>query len=260
MPSRRLKLLLALPLVPLGLTGSPAVAAPGELLPDLDQETPTALVLTREHHRWFLGFGSAVRNVGDGPLVIAGHRHGRRAPTMVADQLVERPGAPRLRVPRIGQIRFVESPDHRHWHFIGFDRYELHRTGERQVLRGGHKSGFCLGDRYRFPGPVLPSASPNPVFTSYCGLEQPRRLRVGEGISVGYGDYYQPNLEGQNISLQGLAAGHYTLVHRVNADRRLHELRYDNDAASLTFSLRWRRRLPDVRVLARCEDSADCAV
>jgi hypothetical protein len=44
----------------------------------------------------------------------------------------------------------------------------------------------------------------------------------------------------------------------VNADRRLRELRYDNDAASLLLSLRWRRGLPYVRVLARCEDSPDC--
>jgi hypothetical protein len=259
MLSRRLKLAAAVVLVPLGLTASTAQAAPGELLPDLDQEAPTALELARDNHRWFLGFGSGVRNVGDGPLVIAGHRPGRSDRTMVADQLVERPGAPRLRVPGVGRIRFVASADHRHWHYIGFDRYELRRIGGRLMVRGGRKSGFCLGDRYAVPAPVLPSAAPSPVFTSYCGLEQPWRMRVSEGISVGYGDYYQPNLEGQNIALQGLPRGRYTLVHRVNADRRLRELRYDNDAASLVFSLRWRRGLPDVRILARCEDSADCA-
>jgi hypothetical protein len=260
MLSLRIKHAAALVLVPIGLAASTAQAAPGELLPDLDQETPTALELARENHRWFLGFGSGVRNIGDGPLVIAGHRPGRAAATMVADQLVERPGTSPLRVPRVGRIRFVASSDHRHWHYIGFDRYELRRMGGRRVVRGGHKSGFCLGDRYAVPAPLLPSASPNPVFTSYCGLEQPWRMRVREGISVGYGDYYQPNLEGQNIELQGLPRGRYTLVHRVNADRRLRELRYDNDAASLVFSLRWRRGLPDVRVLARCEDSADCAL
>ena len=51
---------------------SPSAATPRELLPDLDQESPTALTVSRvaagANGRSFLGFGSAARNVGDGPL------------------------------------------------------------------------------------------------------------------------------------------------------------------------------------------------
>ena len=261
MPSRVLPVACGL-ILSLAPCASASAATPRELLPDLDQEAPTGLTVSRgaagAADQYFLGFGSAVRNVGDGPLVIDGHRRSRRRKTMVADQLVTREGALSERVRGIGRLRYVVSPDHRHWHYLGFDRYEL-REVDGGGARRGHKTGFCLGDRYAVPPPVLPSASPAPVFTSRCGLKQPGRTHVREGISVGYGDYYAANLEGQFISLSGLPDGRYTLVHRVNADRRLRELRYDNDAASLLLSLRWQSGVPYVAVLARCEDSARCA-
>jgi hypothetical protein len=238
-----------------------AAAAPQALLPDLDQEAPSSLTVSSARSggkaHYFLGFGSAVRNIGDGPLLIAGHRRSRRTARMVADQVVERAGAPSQRVRGVGHLRYVVSPDHRHWHYIGFDHYELRQVGGR-ALRRDRKSGFCLGDRYAVTAPVLPSASPAPVFTSRCGIGQRGRTQVGEGISVGYGDYYAGNLEGQDISLQGLPNGRYTLVHRVNADHRLRELRYDNDAASLLLSLHWESGVPYLRALARCDDSATC--
>ena len=54
--------------------------------------------------------------------------------------------------------------------------------------------------------------------------EQTRLLGIREGISVGYGDDYAANLEGQYLPLTGVADGRYVLVHRVNADRRIREL------------------------------------
>ena len=80
-----------------------------------------------------------------------------------------------------------------------------------------------------------------------------------EGISVGYGDDYKANLEGQYLPLRGLPAGRYTLVHTVNADRRLRERRFDNNAASLLLELRWQDRRPTVRVLRTCADTDRCA-
>ena len=48
------------------------------------------------------------------------------------------------------------------------------------------------------------------------------------------------------------------LVHRVNADRRLRERSYANNAASLRFRLRWRRDGPLIDVLETCPGSAHC--
>jgi hypothetical protein len=208
-----------------------AGAAPGGWrLPDLEQEAPSGLVLTNgaapgAPARYYLGFRSAVRNVGSGPLIIRGRRASRRTPTMRATQLIRGEGGELRRVRDVGRMRYVVSPGHRHWHLLTFDRYTLRgAAGGPRVARREH----------------------------------PGRLTMREGISVGYGDDYAANLEGQLIELTGLPDGRYVLTHEVNPDRRLRELRDDNNAASLSLSVRWLRGLPSVRVLAVCEHSADC--
>jgi glucose/arabinose dehydrogenase len=241
---------------------APLAAADSERLPDLDQRTPSDLVITRARTStgpvYVLGFRSAVSNVGDGPLILDASRPGPDTKTMAANQLVDRDGAPKQVIPGVGRLRYVVSPDHRHWHLLGFDHYELRRAGRRTAAVRDRKTGFCLGDRYAVRGPTLPAAPPEPVYTSRCGLDEPELLGIQEGISVGYGDDYAANLEGQYLTLTGLAAGRYVLVHQVNADRGLHELDYSNNAASLLLKLRWRHGQPMVRVLRSCPDSGRC--
>jgi glucose/arabinose dehydrogenase len=242
-----------------GFTG--AAAGGPERLPDLDQATPSGLVITRAGPRsrpvYRLGFRSAVSNVGVGPLVINGHRSGLDTAAMSADQLIEREGAPQEVVPGVGELRFVVSPDHRHWHLLRFERYELRRAGRGKAAVSDRKTGFCLGDRYAVRS-SLPAAPAAPVYTSRCGLGDTRLLGIQEGISVGYGDDYAANLEGQYLPLTGLRAGRYVLVHRVNRDRRLRELDYTNNTASLLLELRWRNRQPEVRILRKCPDTDRC--
>jgi hypothetical protein len=242
------------------LSGQAAAGVP--LLPDLDQEAPSQLAVSLagsgRHAQFLLGFRSAVRNVGDGPMIIAGHRFDEGMETMVADQQIQRRGGPAEVVGGVGRLRYVVSPDHRHWHLLAFERYELRRAGGKTAVARDRKTGFCLGDRYDVADRSLPGRAPSPVYTSRCGLGEPTLLGISEGISVGSGDDYAANLEGQYLPLTGLAAGRYVLVHRVNTNRRLRELRYDNDAASILLRLRWRDGVPRVAVLAACPDSARC--
>jgi hypothetical protein len=224
-----------------------------ERLPDLEQEVPTGLEIT-QHARaphWRLGFRSAVRNVGDGPLIISGRRPVPGVEKMVADQVIEQDGAPAELVRGAGRLRYVRARDHRHWHLLGFDRYELRRAGGRTVVRD-RKSGFCLGDRYAVTARELPARAPEKVYRSRCGLDHPELLGIREGISVGYGDDYVANLEGQWLPLDGLRAGRYRLVHRTNADGRLRERTRDNNAASVLFRLRWRHNAPQAKTLSTC--------
>src|SRR4051812_1816760 len=114
-------LLRLLPL-PLSLAGIPAAvltaatASAGRpdraRLPDLVQEVPSRLVVVRaqapDGPEYRLGFRSAVRNVGSGPLIIDGHRSAE-FDTMVADQVIEYRGEPRRRVPQVGRLRYVVS-------------------------------------------------------------------------------------------------------------------------------------------------------
>jgi hypothetical protein len=242
-------------------------AAPSEQLPDLDQEAPSELDVradaSEDTPTYRLGFRSAVRNIGAGPLIVSGTRRDTTTPTMTVDQIVERSGRTPEVIPDVGRMEYAVSPDHSHWHYLQFDRYqlqryELRRTGSGRVLVADRKTGFCLGDRYRVAGAALPAAPPDPVYTGGCGLAQPELLSVSEGISVGYGDDYSGFLEGQDLPLDGLPDGRYVLVHRVNLNRKLRELSYSNNAASVLLDLRWDHGQPHVTVLASCPDTDRC--
>jgi hypothetical protein len=226
-------------------------------LPDLDQELPDQLVVVRAGTEFRLAFRSAVRNVGDGPLIIDGQRSADMK-SMVADQLVDHAGGRVEKVRGVGRLRYVVSPDHRHWHLMRFQRYELRRPGRAVAVVRDRKTGFCLGDRYAVTSRAVAGRAPAKVYTSRCGLEQTQLLGIREGISVGYGDDYKANLEGQYLPLTGLADGRYLLVHRVNEDRRIRETDYRNNAAAVLLSVRWRLGTPYLRVLANCPDSARC--
>src|SRR4051794_41825972 len=103
--------------VALVMAGRAAPAAGGATrLPDLVQQLPRDLVITRAGARpqapYVLGFRSAVSNVGDGPLVIEGHRSGGQTAPMVADPSVDRHGAPKANVPAARPPRYFVSPPH----------------------------------------------------------------------------------------------------------------------------------------------------
>jgi hypothetical protein len=78
------------------------------------------------------------------------------------------------------------------------------------------------------------------------------------GTSPGYTDRYPAFFHGQNVAITNVPGGIYDLSHRVNAGMRLHELRYDNDAASVRIRLTWRRGVPAVQVLRTCQSTATC--
>jgi glucose/arabinose dehydrogenase len=242
-------------------------AAAGEELPDLDQETPSDLAVTAlgsgSEKDYVLGFRSAVRNVGAGPLILDGHRSDASNPFMTVDQVVDRADGSQTTVAGVGRMVFAISPDHRHWHYLQFDRYglqryELRAAGAARPLVRDRKTGFCLGDRYRVTDRLVPNAVPDKIYRTNCGLNQTQLLEVREGISVGYGDDYKAFLEGQDLPLTGLPGGRYILVHRVNENRRLRELNYGNDAASVLLDLRWQRGVPAIRILRACSDTAVC--
>src|SRR5919204_732453 len=199
------------------------LAAPSpELLPDLVQRPPTGVRLRDGR----LAFFSRVDNVGLGPVEIVA----RRATRMRADQLIRLSGSG-IRVREgVGRLRYVRSRGHAHWHLLGFERYELWRS-DRLLVRD-RKTGFCLYDRV-----VVGKQRVQPHFLRDCGRGKPDAEEVHAGISPGFGDAYDPWLEGQSLDVRGLAPGVYTLVHRVNADRRLRELRYDNDVARVRIRL-----------------------
>jgi hypothetical protein len=244
-------------------TGQDGTTAPGQLLPDLDQQTPNGLTMARSgsgrKRRFWLGFQSAVRNIGDGALNLAGERTSTKTPDMKVQQLIDRGDGGQDVVPTTDRMRYAISPDHRHWHLLKFDRYTLRRAGSRSAAVRDQKTGFCLGDRYRVdPSVPVPAAPPQPAYTSRCGLGETHRLTMQEGISPGYGDNYQAYLEGQSLELTGLKPGRYVLAHTANGDHALLESNYGNNSASLLLDVRWRSNRPVVTTVASCPDTDRC--
>jgi lysyl oxidase len=224
------------------------VAQPGDLLPDLVQEAPQDIGISHVRGHVLLGFMSAVHNAGDGPLIIRAGRPNARVRDMTAAQVVTRTDGSTRRIGGVGFLRYVRSPDHSHWHFLPFERYELRREGSRVGLVRDRKSGFCLGDRYRVePRPVRAVGAP--AYVGRCGLANPARLSLTEGISVGWGDDYAAYLDGQHIDVTTVPAGRYVLVHSVNVSGRILERDRTNNVASRRIELRRARGRTTVRVL-----------
>ncbi len=235
------------------------VPGPRELLPDLDQRAPEDLVAIARAGGFFLGFTSAVDNLGAGPLRIRGWRS-RGMARMRADQVIELRGGGTRVVRDVGTLLYQTHPPHRHWHFQEFENYELRRAGDHAIVGRDRKSGFCLVDRYGRTSVRVPHAGP-PRFLDNCGAGQPDLRSVQQGSSPGYVDRYPAFFHGQDVDITAIPAGVYVLVHRANPTRVVREARYSNDTASVRLRLAWpagRSALPRVTVLRRCPASEFC--
>lgn len=224
------------------------------LLPDLHQRPPHQLTVGHLRGRYVLGFSSAVDNVGEGPLWVLGARSTRARSSMQASQRIRLSTGGWRRETSIGFWRYVSADSHVHWHLLPFERYEL-RDADGLVLMRDRKSGFCLGDRFRLG--TIPTAPPR-FPPSACESGNPSARSVFGGTSVGYTDRYFPHYHGQNVTISGLPAGRYVLVHRVNPGLLFRESRYENNVASVAIRLTWARGVPEVRLLKTCEGSARC--
>jgi hypothetical protein len=236
----------ALAAAAIGCGGDPA---PQELLPDLKQLEPAAISVTEVGSGHRLAFLSAVENVGAGALVVEGRRSTRAVETMSVEQLVRHVDGSSSSFPVEAELRYVISETHAHWHFLDFERYELRRAADGRLVAPDLKTGFCLGDRFDASPRRVSNEPARPVWTQECGRKSPGLLRVREGISPGYGDDYVPTLEGQYIALDGVPAGRYRLVHRVNPVRVLREADYSNNSASVLLDLAWRDGEPTVTLV-----------
>jgi hypothetical protein len=228
------------------------------MYPNLVQRPPSGLVVSAGRHgRWLLGFTSMVDNRGQGALWIRGTRHGS-AKVMEVRQLVSLEGGGTRVLPESGELHYTVAPPHYHWHFLGFDRYELRTPGTYKLLVRDHKSGFCIADHY---GIALGVPHGRPRFLSACEQFHPEARDVEEGSSVGYTDKYPANFHGQNLDITTVKAGRYWLVHSANSDFHLRETRYDDNTASLLVRIAWpngHAREPRVTTLGSCA-GARCA-
>ena len=217
--------------------------------PNLVQRPPSRLVLSRGGSgHWLLGFTSMVDNRGPGIVWIRGTR-ARRAHVMQVRQLIQLASGGVRVDPSSGELHYVVAPPHYHWHFLGFEHYELRSASDFALRARDHKSGFCIADHWGHAIGVKPGP---PRFLGNCEQFDPKATFVEEGSSIGYTDRYPAFFHGQQLDITRLPAGRYWLVHRANEDFHLRELRYSDNVASLLVRLTWRGGAPSVTPLRVC--------
>ncbi len=233
-------------------TGTPldwqTVPVGGPVFPNLVQRPPSGLVISGSRGHWRLGFTSMVDNRGPGVLWIQGRRAPGAARMSVRQLIALRTGGVRVD-PNSGELHYTVAPPHYHWHFLAFDRFELHRVRDFKLLVRDHKSGFCIADHY---GTAIGVPHGPPRFLGNCAQFDPKATFVEEGASVGYTDRYPAFFHGQGIDISKVPAGRYWLVHRANPDFHLRETRYDDDYASLLIRISWHAGTPTVTTLRTC--------
>jgi hypothetical protein len=235
--------------------------APTRLLPDMVQRPPSHLGIVQVGAEFRLGFQSSVENIGAGQLQIHGHRANTES-TMIADQVIHMSDGSTETRAGIGTMIFYVP--HNHWHYLGFDHYELRKASDYSLIAPDQKMGFCLGDRFGIHEGVItdPPVPPGPFTENNCESGNPSALAITEGITPGYGDLYSPQVEGQYLNITGVPAGEYEIVHRVNEDHSLLESNYNNDTASvlikLTLSGPPGEQVPAMELLKTCPESEHC--
>jgi hypothetical protein len=154
-------------------------------------------------------FSSAVANVGTGRLeVIIGDEkidNGQRVAS-ATQRIYNTDNGFRDR--DAGQFVFHTDPDgHNHWHFKGFELFELLDEDGRKILAKGNKEGFCMVDSFHYK-----STANSPPIPQYYeeGCEDKSKKKMG-GVSVGWADLYRPSDDGQCIDVSNIESGIYLL-------------------------------------------------
>jgi Lysyl oxidase len=245
-----------------------------------------------------LRFTTTEDNVGDGPLIIYGHRNSSKQKHMTvrqafagSDGSVPQSYAAAQRVvpnPKVNYLYYEPAPSHKHWHLQGFEHFQLRSLAGAPIV-SDRKNGVCLGDRYRIARQVPHAAKDantplGRLFHDFAfntgnkpsdyncqhGRTAASGVRdVREGISVGLGDDYSYVLDYQWLDISHIPSGRYLVVNQANAHRAIAEKSYANDAASIVVSIQWPDGAtqppatitapPDVELVASCPDSATCS-
>jgi hypothetical protein len=186
-------------------TPTPTDVGPSPLLPNLRSRLASDVHIVVRGNVRRLWFGSALADVGVGPLEVH-RRPGTRCPKglLGVDQAVyqDRDGNGRFSQSKDDAKVFRPSgcehvtPGEDRWHVDAAARYWLTRTGRSTVIARHPKVSFCLRDSARLPSTTAAA------FYLACS----RNGR--KGISVGWTDLYQSFLPGQSLLLPKGVGGH----------------------------------------------------
>lgn len=232
-----------------------------------------------------LRFTTSEENVGNGPMLVYGHRDNTNQVTMSVRQALQIgehgaiPDSYAHAQRGVDQAMYYDTV-HEHWHLLNFTHMELKTPGGETVAKD-RKNGFCLGDRYTtadassFQHNVRQDRTPEGKLAEqlasnqYCKYRDSLATDVKEGISVGRGDNYSYNVAFQWLDITHIPSGTYLVVNTVNSSHTLLESNYDNNSSSIAISLQWPGGAhdppavitapPAVQLLNSCPGRAQCS-
>jgi hypothetical protein len=201
------------------------------LLPDLWSSAPFELQLGTVDGRKVLRFTTEINNKGSGAFMVRGStRDGEYF------QWIERVGSGHSIEPV--DVEAVWGGDtHFHFHIDDVAHYWIEPI-DGSPIEGGldNKVGFCFFDGVDRKTD-LPGAPTEPVHGGAgCGTRLDPDLAMG--LSVGWGDQYRFNLEGQFIDIEDVPAGRYRLFAETDPEHRFIEADTTNNVAFTEFTLR----------------------
>jgi hypothetical protein len=204
----------------------------GELLPDIVVDSgplhDTRIDTETLEGRRLLRLTTSTPNIGAGPLEIRGGSVLGTASQAVLQRIYSADGGFRDRPAGSS----VYHPTHAHTHFDGWAIYRLRSIGPGGSVGGvvatGDKTSFCLLDITVYDGPGSPPAG-EPRYQT-CGQQV-------QGISPGWSDVYDRELEGQWIDVTDLPDGTYWLEAEVDPEQRIAESVETNNVTRIEIVL-----------------------
>ena len=125
---------------------------------------------------------------------------------------------------------FTFHPEHGHWHFENFARYDLARLSDGRVVASNTKVTFCLADVHLVL-PELPGSPSSGYYGASCGQDST------QGISVGWSDEYTAATPGQWIDVTRVRNGDYCLVSTADPANLLKETDETDNQARVAVNL-----------------------
>ena len=180
-----------------------------------------------------LAFAANEWNAGPGPMVVEGYRR-PSGEVMDAYQFFYKNGE-QVGSTKTGTMAYHDAPEHDHWHFQDFAKYELVTPDGKLVTTSG-KQSWCLAPT----DPVdlsVKGAVWRPEATgldSTCGDRSALWLR--EVMPAGWGDTYGQS-QTLAFDLTGVRNGTYQIKVTVNPNGALHETTRANNVSLRTVVL-----------------------
>ena len=190
------------------------------LLPDMELIKTEEIYVAYENGSRQLRFDTTFSNVGDGPMELYGTPDAEKGVVVARQRLYKENGD--FEEFQFGE--FVYHPGHKHWHVNRYALFEVLSIDEEgepvELLASTDKFSFCIWDEFVYDS----SLDGHPSRREYL-----RCVNERQGNSVGWGDTYTANLEGQEVNIDDLENGVYMIRSTVNADSEIIEKDYTNN-------------------------------